>query len=137
MADRPDVPLPIVERIRATCVALPETVEEAAWIGARWRIRTNTFAHVLLIDEGRPASYARAAGTNGPLCVLTFQSSGPELQRLREAGEPYFAPVWRPGIIGLRIDSATDWDEVAELLTDSYCTLAPKRLVRLLERPVE
>ena len=59
------------------------------------------------------------------------------MKRFLDANHPFFAPVWRPGIIGLRIDSATDWDEVAELLTDSYCTLAPKRLVRLLERPGE
>ena len=27
------------------------------------------------------------------------------------------------------------WDEVAELLTESYCALAPKKLVELVERP--
>ena len=28
----------------------------------------------------------------------------------------------------------TDWDEVTELLTDSYCVLAPKKLVGLVHR---
>jgi hypothetical protein len=28
----------------------------------------------------------------------------------------------------------TDWDEVAELLTESYCVLAPKKLVGLVRR---
>jgi hypothetical protein len=30
---------------------------------------------------------------------------------------------------------ATDWDEVAELVTDSYCLLAPQRLVARVARP--
>lgn len=28
-----------------------------------------------------------------------------------------------------------DWDEVGELLTDSYCVPAPKKLVALVDRP--
>ncbi len=50
---------------------------------------------------------------------------------------PYFKPVWFPDIVGLRIDDDTDWDEVGELLTESYCTRAPKRLVALVDRPGE
>ena len=73
--------------------------------------------------------------SEGPLCVLTFQLSGPELERLRAAAHPYFAPVWRPGIIGMAIEGVTGWDEVGELLTESYCTLAPKALVKLVVRP--
>ena len=33
------------------------------------------------------------------------------------------------------IDAGVDWDEVAELLTESYCLLAPKKLVALVGRP--
>jgi hypothetical protein len=29
----------------------------------------------------------------------------------------------------------TDWNEIDELVTDSYCTLAPKKLVARVERP--
>ena len=36
--------------------------------------------------------YARVAGTDGPAFVLTFQSSGEELQALSNVGEPYFRP---------------------------------------------
>jgi hypothetical protein len=32
----------------------------------------------------------------------------------------------------LRQDGTTDWDEVKELVTESYCLLAPKKLVALL-----
>ena len=66
----------VVARVGAGCLALPEVVEEDAWVGTRWRIRTKTFAHVVPIDGGRPAAYADAAGTAGPAVVLTFRSSG-------------------------------------------------------------
>ena len=34
------------------------------------------------------------------------------------------------GWVGIRLDrtAAADWDEVAELITESYCLTAPKRL---------
>jgi hypothetical protein len=33
------------------------------------------------------------------------------------------------------IEDDVDWDEVAELLTESYCILAPKKLAALVVRP--
>jgi hypothetical protein len=30
---------------------------------------------------------------------------------------------------------ATDWDEIAELVTESYCLLAPRRLADSVRRP--
>ena len=33
------------------------------------------------------------------------------------------------------LGDGVDWDEVAELLTESYCVHAPKKLVELVERP--
>ena len=37
--------------------------------------------------------------------------------------------------MGLTLDDATDWDEVAELVVESYCVLAPRKLVALVDRP--
>jgi hypothetical protein len=114
---------------------LPEAHEEAAWTGTRWRIRKQTFAHVLAVDGGWPPAYARAATNDGPITVLTFQSSGEELEALSRIGPPYFRPVWRPGIVGMVLCSEVDWDEVAEVVTESYCLLAPQKLVALVRRP--
>ena len=30
--------------------------------------------------------------------------------------------------MGLVLDDATDWDEARELVTESYCVMAPKKL---------
>ncbi len=128
------VPAEIVAALRSVCLALPEAYEEQAWVGTRWRIRTHTFAHVLLIDGGWPPAYARAVGSDGPTIVVTFRSAPPELDALSNAGHPFFKPVWFPDIVGMILDEATDGDEVAELITESYRILAPKKLVAELDR---
>jgi hypothetical protein len=135
MSEHSEVPLEIVARIRRICLGLPDAYEEPAWVGTRWRIRKHTFAHVVAIDAGWPPAYARAAASDGPITVMTFQSSGEELEALIRVGHPFFRPVWRPGIVGMVIDAGVDWHEVAELLTESFCLLAPKNLVARVNRP--
>jgi hypothetical protein len=135
MAPSADIPDEILDRLRALCAALPEAHEELAWVGVRWRIRGRTFAHVLVVDHGWPAAYARAAATDGPVTLLTFRSAGDELDLLRGTGHPFFAPVWRDDEVGMQIGGDVDWEEVAELITESYCLQAPKRLSALVERP--
>lgn len=117
------------------CLDLPETFEERAWVGTRWRIRARTFAHVLSVESGWPPAYARVAGSDGPLFLLMFRSSGPELEALRNTGHPFLAPVWRGDEVGIVLDGKIDWQEIAELITESYCLLAPKKLSALVDRP--
>ena len=125
----------MIEPIRAVCLALPEAYEEDAWVGTRWRVRGKTFAHVLSIDDGWPPAYARAAATDGPAYVLMFRAAGEELAALRDGGAPFFAPPWRADEVGLVLGDDVDWDEVRELLTESYCAQAPAKLAGLVERP--
>jgi hypothetical protein len=35
----------IVARLREVCLGLPQAQEEPAWVGTRWCIRQQTFAH--------------------------------------------------------------------------------------------
>ena len=35
----------------------------------------------------------------------------------------------------MRLDASTDWGELAELVTESYCLLAPEKLAKLVDRP--
>ena len=130
-----EVPAPIIARLRSICLALPDAQQEDAWVGTRWRVRRKTFAHVLAVENGWPPAYARAAGSDGPMLTLTFRSSGPELEALSASGHPFFKPVWFPDIVGMVLDDESDWEEVAELLTESYCVLAPSALVAMVDRP--
>lgn len=139
VTDRPPVPDAVVARLREICGALPESREVEAWTGTAWRVRAKTFAHVVVVADGWPPAYARAMGAladdGGPATVLTFRSSGEELEALGHLGPPYFRPPWAPGAVGMVLDDDVDWREVAELVTDSYCLLAPKKLVALVDRP--
>ncbi len=119
-----DVPDDIEARVRARCLALPDAYEERAWVGTRWMVRKRTFAHVLGVEVEA-----------GPLVVLSFRSAGDELEVLRDAGHPFFVLGWGRDAIGMVLDAATDWDEVRELVTESFCVLAPKKLIALVDRP--
>ncbi|MEO8153193.1 MAG: hypothetical protein ABI605_09000 [Rhizobacter sp.] len=125
---RPEVSTAILGRLRSACAALPEVVEEPAWVGTRWRIRKDTFAHVLMVDAGWPPAYAKALGSDGPACVMTFRSPLPQLDAYAFTWAPFFRPVWFPNIVGMTLDGHTDWNEVAGLVRASYCLLAPKKL---------
>ena len=120
-----DVPADVERRLRRLCLALPDAYEEHAWVGTRWRVRTRTFAHVLGVDDP----------VDGAHVVMTFRAAGEELEALRHAGPPFYILGWGRNAMGLRLDDATDWDEVAELVVESYCVLAPRKLVALVERP--
>lgn len=120
-------------RLRALCARLPEVREELAWVGTRWKIRGNTFAHVLEIVDGWPPSYARAASTGGPATVLTFRSTDVELAGLVRGRTPFFGPLWGRSDVGVVLAPDTDWDEIVELITESYRLRAPKRLAGQLD----
>ncbi|HEX8803434.1 MAG TPA: MmcQ/YjbR family DNA-binding protein [Acidimicrobiales bacterium] len=135
MTDYADVPGPVVAELASICLGLPDAYQEQAWAGTRWRVRKRTFAHVVAVEQGNPPAYARATGADGPVVVVTFRSSGPELEALGHAGHPFFRPPWAPNVVGMVIDDGVDWGEVAELLTESYCVMAPKKLVALVDRP--
>ena len=121
-----DVPVAVVAELRSMCLGLPETVEKQAWAGTQWRVRNRMFAHVLTVDFA-----------DGPVTVMTFRSSGPELEALRRAGDPFFRPAWGTNVVGMVLDAGVNWDEVTELVIESYCALAPRRLVEQIDRPTD
>ena len=120
-----DVPREIVERVRVACARLPEAYEEQSYAGVRWRIRSRTLAELVAVD-----------GDDGPMTTITVHARPEELDALVATGDPFLAG-WGPGLVAmvLRDDGTTDWDEVRELVTDSYALLAPKKLVARLDLP--
>jgi hypothetical protein len=123
----------VVARLAKVALALPEAYEEDAWTGVRWRIRTKTFAHVMVGQEGYESAFRDITGVIEPTTVLTFRASGDELLALVHAGSPFYKPPWSPTIVGMVLDDTTDWAEVAELVTESYRCCAPQKLVRRLD----
>ena len=126
----------VLDRVRSICLALPETHEETAWTGLRWRIRTRTIAHLLVVADGRPQSHARALGHDGPATVLTFRTPPSEVDAFASMGDPYFYGGWGRDVVGIVITDDTDWDEVEELLIESFRVMAPKTIVARLDADV-
>ncbi len=126
-----DVPADVETRLRAICSALPDVSEEQAWRGTRWVVRKKTFAHVLTVMDDAAAE----AGSSDGDVVLSFRVAADELDVLRNAGHPFFYLGWGRDAMGMVLDAETDWDEVRELVTESYCVLAPKKLIALIDRP--
>ena len=120
-----DVPDEVLSSIRTICLRLPEAYEEPAWAGVRWRIRKRTFAHVLSVDEAP-----------GPVTLMSFRAEAEDLEILHRVGHPFLRPRAGRGVVGMVISDTTDWQEVKELLTDSYRILAPKRLADLTGSPL-
>jgi hypothetical protein len=129
-----EVPQYIIDKLRLACMDLPEASEERAWVGTRWMVSKKNFAHVLMINKGWPPAYAEAAKSDGPLCVLTFRLPLPALRAPRFQRRPFFRPVWFPNIVGMALDANADWDDITAMVVESYCVLAPKKLVELVER---
>jgi hypothetical protein len=105
----------VLEPMRTICVALPEVEEKPMSNGYRWAVRKRTFSYLVEVN-----------GPDGDVVVTVFRSQPPELAALQNAGHPFFA--WGTNWVGMVLDAATDWTEVGELVADSYCIAAPKKL---------
>ncbi|HET7462333.1 MAG TPA: MmcQ/YjbR family DNA-binding protein [Longimicrobium sp.] len=112
-----------LERVRRTCLALPEAVEQVAWGEPTWRVRKRLFAMYAANHhgDGRVALWC-----NAPLGV----------QEALVAGEPdkYFVPpyVGVKGWIGIVLDRVDD-AELRGHVVQSYAMVAPKKLLHALD----
>jgi len=122
---RSEVPEEWVARIDAICSAFPQCAAERAWTGTRWRVGSATVAHVFGGEDQR--------------LRLTFRADPDEVAAFVHLGGPRFrVGGWGSDAVGLVLDDPdhpTDLDELAELLTDSYCRQAPVHLAAQVERP--
>ncbi len=122
MVSRAEVPVALVRRLDELLADFPECRREDAWTGVRWRVGTATVAHVF--------------GGEDQLLRLTFRAEPDEVMAFEHLGAPYFRAGWGGNVVGVLLDGWRDWDELAELLTDSYCLQAPARLAGQVSRPV-
>ncbi len=116
---RPEVPEQWVERVDGILRAFPQCEDEPAWTGTRWRVCGATVAHIF--------------GGHDQLYRLTFRAPPDEVLAFEAMGEPYF--VVGGNSVGLLLHEATDWEEVEELLTESYLIQAPKGLAEAVQPP--
>lgn len=127
------VPDEVLTKVRSICLPLPDASEEPAWVGVRWRIRGKTFAHLYAVEPDSPTILAQRARPQGITVVLVFRAPADEVEAIRAAGNPFFVAGWGRDVVGLVLGGSVDWPEVAELLVQSYCFLAPRKLVAMLD----
>jgi predicted DNA-binding protein (MmcQ/YjbR family) len=111
-----------IERVRQVCRALPE-VEEKPFGGhtaPSFRVRDKLF--VMTSEDGGSMTFKAGPGVQDELVAT--------------APDRFFVPpyVGAKGWVGARLDVDQDWDELAELMEDSYRLIAPKRLVARLDQ---
>ena len=111
----------MIRRLDTMMKRFPDCRSEEAWIGIRWRVRNSTVAHVF--------------GGEDQKFRITFRAEPEEVIAFEHLGEPYFRADWGQDVVGMILDRSTDWAELKELLTDSYCLQAPVKLAAQVSRP--
>jgi hypothetical protein len=112
-------------RVRTICLALPEATERLSHGSPTWFVRAKkTF--VMFLDnhhgDGRLALWCAAPpGVQGTL--------------VDEEPDRFFVPpyVGGRGWLGVRLDRAVDWAEIAGIAEDAYRVVAPKTLIAQLD----
>ena len=111
-----------VARIKELCLALPEAVEKPFGGHTAPSFRVGDKLFVMTSEDGTTMTCKAPPGVQQALVAA--------------APDRFFVPryVGHKGWVGARLDVEHDWDEIAELIEDSYRMTAPKRLAARLDR---
>jgi hypothetical protein len=111
---------PVLERLRQICLALPESIETGGVGNPSFKVRAKIFAMRHHVDE-RASLWCKAP-------------SGAQEVLVHAHPDRFFVPpyVGHHGCVGIWLDDLLDWDELADLVRESYTMTAPKRLRALL-----
>jgi hypothetical protein len=109
-----------LERVREACLALPEVQERLSHGAPSFFVRGKRCFVMVMDDHHGDGRYA-------------LWCAAPEgIQHALVAGDPesYFVPpyVGHRGWIGVRLDRALAWDEIAGAIEDAWLEVTPKRL---------
>jgi hypothetical protein len=112
-----ELPEEIVGRVRALCPALPEVTVRVDYSLTRARSTAHSFdirrrSFCLLVAREDPA------GKSVPLLVL--RADPDDREALLSVGHPFFAPRVGRDRVGVLLTEDTDWEEIRELMTESY-----------------
>jgi predicted DNA-binding protein (MmcQ/YjbR family) len=106
-----------VERLRAICLALPDTTEKLAWSEPTWRVRGKLFAQ---LDNHHHGADHLAVWLPAPL--------GEQEAMIFTDPARFFRPpyVGHRGWVGVRIDRRPNWAVVAKLVRQAYGLVASR-----------
>lgn len=118
-----------LDRVRDTCMGLPEVQERPSHGVPTWFVRGKRAFVSFWLNGHHDLTFPHL-----------WCAAGPGVQEGLVAAEPerYFRPpyVGVRGWIGVRMDGSVDWDALERLCVDAWRVVAPAVLVRSLdERP--
>ena len=113
----------VAERVRATCLALPEVTERPSHGAPTFFVRGKR-SFVTLHDDHHG---------DGRFALWCAAPDG--MQDALVTGDPdrFFVPAYvgHRGWVGVRLDRELEWDSIAGVIEDAYAVVAPSRLVEL------
>lgn len=111
--------------VRRICLDLPEATEKLSHSSPTFFVR-RTF--VMFHDDHHG---------DGRLAIWCAAPDGAQALMVESEPERFFVPpyVGHRGWLGVRLDVDVDWNEVAAIVEDAYRTVAPRKLVALLDEP--
>lgn len=116
------MPVDPLIRLRALCLALPESSEKIAWGEPTFRVKDKLFAMYASAGNhhgaGRPAVWIKAMPANQSLVI--------DDDPTRYFKPPYVGPS---GWIGVWLDKRPPWAVVQSLLEDGWRQAAPKKVL--------
>lgn len=123
MSNQPDA---VLERLREICSVLPEVSERISHGSPTFFIREkkvlcNFHPHEIHGEHG--------------MSLWAPAPPGVQEQLVEDEPERFYRPpyVGVRGWVGVRLDRNLDWDEIEQIVRESYRLVAPKTLVRQLD----
>jgi hypothetical protein len=110
-----------LDRIRAICLALPETSERLSHGAPTFFVRgKRAFVMVLTNHHG-----------DGRFAIWCAAPNGLQAMLVEADPERFFVPpyVGHRGWLGVPLDRGLDWDELAGIVEDAFAAVAPPKLV--------
>jgi predicted DNA-binding protein (MmcQ/YjbR family) len=107
-----------LDRIRQTCLALPETSETVSWGHPNFRAGKRTFVTFEWIS-GRAS--------------IAFRLPDEDIERLRRKKRFFVTPYGRGQWVSTWADGKLDWNLIEGLVERSYRVVALKRMIRALD----
>ena len=125
MARKRDLVADALAHVRGICLALPEATERLSHGAPTFFVRDKT-TFVTFLDDHHG---------DGRLALWCAAPRGAQEQLVELEPQRFFRPpyVGHRGWLGVRLDVEPDWDEIAQICTDAYRQVAPKRLVAALD----
>ena len=111
----------ILTRLRKLALALPETSERLSHGAPTFFVREKRpFVMVLTDHHG-----------DGRFAIWCAAPQGLQSMLVEADPERFFVPAYvgHRGWLGMRLDRALDWNELAGIVEDAYAEIAPPKLV--------